>query len=95
MPSGIYKIAGLPLDQGALKCDVKIDNEEIQALLNEPLKQKKKKGGNKKEEGNVKDDGKAEDKDGEVKAEDKDGEVITKKNGSKAKDGNKKKQNPK
>uniref|UniRef100_A0A1I8B451 Peptidase_M24 domain-containing protein n=1 Tax=Meloidogyne hapla TaxID=6305 RepID=A0A1I8B451_MELHA len=45
MPNGIYKITGIPLDNALLKCDLKIDNNEFLALLNEPLKPKKKKGG--------------------------------------------------
>jgi hypothetical protein len=51
MPSGIYKIAGLPLDHGTLECALKVDDAEIQALLNEPLKPKKKKANKKGAEG--------------------------------------------
>ncbi|KAL3102236.1 hypothetical protein niasHS_003645 [Heterodera schachtii] len=43
MPSGIFKITGLPLDTASIECEVKIENEEIAALLGEPLKPKKKK----------------------------------------------------
>jgi hypothetical protein len=50
MPSGILKIAGLPLDLDTLQCDVKIEDEQLAALLKEPLKPKKKKAAPKKEE---------------------------------------------
>uniref|UniRef100_A0A914I8K9 Peptidase M24 domain-containing protein n=1 Tax=Globodera rostochiensis TaxID=31243 RepID=A0A914I8K9_GLORO len=43
MPTGIFKITGLPLDTALVECDVKIQNEEIAALLGETLKPKKKK----------------------------------------------------
>lgn len=47
MPSGIFKITGLPLDTSILENDVKIENSEIAALLAEPLKPKKKKSNKK------------------------------------------------
>lgn len=43
MPSGILKIAGLPLDTETLDSDVKIEDETLLALLKEPLKPKKAK----------------------------------------------------
>lgn len=42
MPSGIFKITGLPLDADVLQCDVKVEDEKLLTLLREPLKPKKK-----------------------------------------------------
>lgn len=43
MPSGILKIAGLPLETDVIESDVKLEDEKLVALLKEPLKQNKKK----------------------------------------------------
>lgn len=43
MPSGIFKITGLPLDNDLYESEVKIQDEKIVALLKEQLKPKKKK----------------------------------------------------
>jgi len=43
MPTGIFKICGLPLDLDSLNCDMQVEDEKLAALLREPLRPKKKK----------------------------------------------------
>uniref|UniRef100_A0A915DVY9 Peptidase M24 domain-containing protein n=1 Tax=Ditylenchus dipsaci TaxID=166011 RepID=A0A915DVY9_9BILA len=50
MPSGIFKLTGLPLNTENLACDVKIEDEKILGLLKGQLKPKKKKLAGKKPE---------------------------------------------
>jgi hypothetical protein len=49
LPNGILKIAGLPLEDGLYETDLKIEDEQLAALIKEALKPKKKKA--KKTEG--------------------------------------------
>lgn len=43
MPSGIFKITGLPLETDLYDCNVTISDTKLTDLLHEPLKPKKKK----------------------------------------------------
>lgn len=47
MPNGLLKIAGLPLEEDLYQTDLKIEDEQLAALLKEALKPKKKKGAKK------------------------------------------------
>jgi hypothetical protein len=51
MPSGIFKLTGLPLDPETIDCDVKLEDEKVVAMLKEALKPKKKKPEKKENEG--------------------------------------------
>ena len=53
-PSGIIKVAGIPLDTSVLQSEVKIDNPAIQSLLKESLKMKKQKKKDEKNTGEAK-----------------------------------------
>lgn len=43
LPNGILKIAGLPLEENMYETDLKIEDEQLAALIKESLKPKKKK----------------------------------------------------
>jgi hypothetical protein len=43
LPNGILKIAGLPLEESLYESDLRIEDEQLAALLKEALKPKKKK----------------------------------------------------
>jgi hypothetical protein len=47
LPNGILKIAGLPLEEDLYQSDLRIEDEQLAALLKEGLKPKKKKGAKK------------------------------------------------
>uniref|UniRef100_A0AC34GU08 Peptidase M24 domain-containing protein n=1 Tax=Panagrolaimus sp. ES5 TaxID=591445 RepID=A0AC34GU08_9BILA len=59
-PSGIVKVAGLPLDTSVYQSDVKIENPSIQSLLKESLKMKKQKKKDEKTAGETKETPKAD-----------------------------------